>query len=516
MTMFKLNPLAAAVAATLSLGTGQALALSAFDAPEVDIYLSGASAPQNLLGQVANKLFDAGQGVFVFHDNGGTTGSFTDDGRSYRAYYGVVKNDPSIKASLHGKKVLIVNRAKGGSVWGVNPVARAEAIATLKIASADCVLNSGIYRCPEIGNDLTPTADNRVPDFGVSDVEPNMFKGPLNVEFGASQLDPNEAAVFNGTQFGASSLMMGVVATNAVPDTLPISHAEYGAMLSGLIGDWSQVADGSTSGAVAVCRRVQGSGTQASYNWYYNNFPCAQNGLHGTNASTAPARMSDSAGFNSTGLDLEDPNVGTTQNPILINPVVDGEGVYTVVENPSSGNVRDCLARAQSGTNHQFTGDDGKVYKVLFSNAPATKAIGVLSLDSLGSENGWSFRALDGAGKLAGIGSFACSNSDQLDCGIAPTKANHREGRYEFAVELSFQYRNAAVGNVPALAGLKKDTADQFIQFIGDPTVLNTLAAGPKEATIALPGIFDPTTDTNVAKATRNGNSCAPLQKLTF
>ena len=50
MTVFKLNPLAAAVAATLSLGSGQALALTAFDAPDVDIYLSGASAPQNLLG----------------------------------------------------------------------------------------------------------------------------------------------------------------------------------------------------------------------------------------------------------------------------------------------------------------------------------------------------------------------------------------------------------------------------------------------------------------------------------
>ena len=503
MTVFKLNPLAAAVAATLSLGTGQALALNAFDAPDVDIFLSGASAPQNLLGQVANKLFDATQGVFVFHDNGGTTGSFTDDGRSYRAYYGVVKSDPSIKATLHGKKVLIVNRAKGGSVWGVNPVARAEAIATLKIASADCVLNSGVYRCPEVGNDITPTADNRVPDFGVSDVAPNMFKGPLNVEFGATQLDPNEAAVFSGTQFGASSLMMGVVATNAVPDTLPISHAEYGAMLSGLIGDWSSVGDGSTSGAVEVCRRVQGSGTQASYNWYYNNFPCAQNGLHGTAASTKPARMVDSAGYDGT-------HAGTTADPILIDP----SAGYTVVENPSSGNVRDCLARAQSGTNHEFTGDDGKRYRVLFSNAPATKAIGVLSLDSLGSENGWSFRALDGAGKLTGIGSFACTNGNQLDCGIAPTKANHREGRYDFAVELSFQYRNAAVGGVPALAGLKKDTADQFIQFIGDPDVLNTLAAGPKEATIALPINFDPTTNTNVAKATRNGNSCSPLQKL--
>ncbi|MBC7161954.1 MAG: hypothetical protein H5U26_07595 [Immundisolibacter sp.] len=503
MTLFKLNPLAAACAAALSLSAGQALALTAFEAPDVDIYLSGASAPQNLLGEVANKLFDSSQGIFVYHDNNGSTNNFGDDGRSYRAYFGVVKADPSIKASLHGKKVLLVNRAKGGSVWGVNPVARAEAIATMKIDSASCTLNTGIYRCPEVGNDLTPTADNRVPDFGVSDVEPNMFKGPYNVEFGADQLDPTEAVVFDGTQFGASSLMMGIVATNAVPDTLPISRAEYGAMLSGLITDWGNVADGSISGPVAVCRRVQGSGTQASYNWFFNNFPCAQNSLHGTAASTPPARMADSAGYDSA-------HAGTSADPILIDP----SAGYTVVENPSSGNVRDCLARAQSGTDHTFTGDDGKVYKVRFSLAPATKAIGVLSLDSLNSENGWSFRALDGAGRInPATDAFECTNADQLECGIAPTKANHREGRYDFAVELSFQYRNTTAG-ASALGGLKKDVADEFIELIGDPAVLSTLAAGPKEATIALPINYDPTTNSNVAKATHYGNTCAPLQKF--
>jgi hypothetical protein len=505
MTLFKLNPLAAAVATTLGLGAGQALALTAFETPDVNIFLSGASAPQNLLGEVANKLFDTSQGVFVYHDNNGTPTNFGDDGRSYRAYFGVVKNDATITdPSLRGKKLLIVNRAKGGSVWGVNPVARAEAIATLKVANADCVLNAGIYRCPEVGNDLTPTADNRVPDFGVSDVEPNMFKGPLNVEFEAAELSATEVAVFNGTQFGASSLMMGIVATNAVPATLPISHAEYAAMLSGGITDWSNVADGSTTGAVAVCRRVQGSGTQASYNWFFNNFPCATNSQHGTSAHTEPARMTDSEGYDGG-------HLGTTADPFLIDP----SAGYTVVENPSSGNVRDCLARAQSGTDHEFTGDDGKRYKVQFSKAPATKAIGVLSLDSLDRENGWSFRALDGAGRINPVtDAFECTNADPLDCGIAPTKANHREGRYPFAVELSVQYRNAAVNGVPALTGLQKSAADQFITFIGDPDVLDTLAAAPREATIALPINFDPTTNANVAKATHFGNTCAPLKKL--
>jgi spermidine/putrescine-binding protein len=112
-----------------------------------------------------------------------------------------------------------------------------------------------------------------------------------------------------------------------------------------------------------------------------------------------------------------------------------------------------------------------------------------------------------------GVGTFSGTNTNQLDCGIAPTKANQREAAYDFSAELSFQYRNAAVGAVPALAGLKKDAANQFIKFVGDPDVLNTLGAAAKEATIALPINFDPTANSNVAKATRFGNSCAPLQK---
>ncbi len=529
---FKLNPIAAACAVALGLSAGSAMALTAFEAPDVEIFLSGASAPQNLLGGIATKLFDPVPGIFVYHDDNATTGTFTDDGVSYRAYYGVVKNDPSINPALVGKKVRLINRAKGGSVWGVNPVARAEAIANLKINSTDCVLNTSIYRCPQQGNDLVQaTATNRVPDFGVSDVEPNMFKGPLNVEFGASQLTATEAAIFNGTQFGASSLMMGIVATDGVPSTLKLSTADYGAMLSGLIGDWSSVGDGSVTGPVVVCRRVKGSGTQASYNWYFNNFPCTVNSLAGS-GSTAPTSMADSAGYDDgNGDGIPDGSAGTAGDPIEINPTMG----YTVVENPSSGNVRSCLNRANAGTDHTFTGDDGKTYKVLFTKPGLDKAMGVLSLDSLNNESGWSFRALDGAGRInPATDLFECTNdvSNDQKCGVAPTKANHRDGIYDFAVELSLQYRNATVNNTANPAGcvadgtcqtieglthvsnsLKKAFADDFIKFLGDPDVLDTLAAGPKEATMALPIAFTPDGVNNVAKATRFGNTCAPLQK---
>ena len=510
----KLNKLHVACTLAMAALSSQALALTAFDAPDATVYLSGASAPQNIMGALGLQMFDAAQGIFEFHDNGGTTATFTDDGRSYRAYFGVVKNDASFPASLRNKKILLINRAKGGSVWGVNPVARGERIATMQVASASCTLNTGIYRCPQVGVDPglgAQTGQEMTPDFGVSDVEPNLFKGPFNVEFGFTELTPAESAIFAGTQSGVNVLMMGFSATNAVPDNTYFSRSIYGSMLSGMIQDWSQV-DAAQSGPVVICRRVQGSGTQASYNWFFNNFPCTTNSIAGT-GNTSPARMTNSATYVLNGDAWT--GAGTTASPYIINPA-DG---YTVIENPSSGNVRDCLNKAQVGGNHEFTGDDGKRYRVTFG-AGGHKAIGVLSLDSSGSENGWKFRTMEGAGTYNGV------TNTTTGTGVAPSKDNLRDGRYDFASELSMQYRNAnlpaAPANyrpvaVPSLANdpnpLKKLFVDEFIKRAGDPDVLNAITSvGLKNATMALPISFDPTANTNVAKGTRYGNMCSPLQ----
>jgi hypothetical protein len=85
--------------------------------------------------------------------------------------------------------------------------------------------------------------------------------------------------------------------------------------------------------------------------------------------------------------------------------------------------------------------------------------------------------------------------------GVHPSKANLIEGKYEFASELTMQYRND-------LTGVKKDFADFFIARAGDPA-FNTSAW-----VAALPPAYDPTTTANVAKATRFGNMCSPLQRL--
>ncbi|MFH1869381.1 MAG: hypothetical protein ABIK82_01360 [Pseudomonadota bacterium] len=491
----QINKLAAACAVALAGLAAPAFALTAFDTPDLKVYLSGASAPDNFLETLATGMFTGVKGTdwFAYVDNG--------DGKQQRAFFGTMKGVvDGVPATLAGKKVLFIKRSTGGSVFGVNPVARAEALAILKVDAGVCsnvsVPAGYNYKCPVVGVDPgvgTPTGEELVADFGVSDVGPALFKEPYNVEFGKTQLSPAEVAGMTVTQ--VNTLAMGLAVTNAIPDTTYISRAIYGAMLSGNIGDWTQVDAALAPAAgtqVVVCRRVPGSGTQTSYNWFFNNFPCATNSIAGS-GNTQPTRMSDSASGIVSGS-------GISTDPYVIDP----SAGYTVLENSSSGNVADCMTKAAGGGVHTFKDEEGKSYSVNFGTG-GYGAVAVLSVDSLGkssnASNKWSYRSLDGAGMYydsdAGTAVVPASTGN----GVHPSKDNLIEGKYEFAAELTMQYRND-------LAGLKKDFADFFIARAGDPA-FNT---NPWVA--ALPPAYDPTTTANVAKGTRFGNMCAPLQRL--
>ncbi len=502
----KLKHIAIASAMALAGVSSQAFALGAFDAADETIFLSGASAPDAFLASIATGLFTgtAADPIFTYKDDNGTAAT-TDDGKLYTAYFGVVKTDASIPASLHGKKVRLIKRSDGGSVWGVNPVARASSIATLKIASASCTLTgTNTYACPKVGVDPgvgTPTGDEMVPDFGVSDVAPNMFKGPLNVEFGQSELSADEVAGL--TVKGVNTLMMGLAVTNAVPTTTYFDRANYGAMLNGSITEWIAAGAAAAPAAgnqVVVCRRVPGSGTQTSYNWFFSNFPCTTNSIAGSGA-LEPSRMGVNALIDTDAV----PNDGLTAATAF---EIDPTAGYTVIENSSSGLVRTCLNKAQNGGVHEFIDEEGKYYKVNFGSG-GYGAIGVLSVDSHGketnaTEGGWSFRNMDGAGAL---GTASSSDQTVTGTGVAPTQANLMEGKYEFAGELTMQYRND-------LSGLKKDFADEFIKRAGAASFQKkwTAALFPNETPVVnAAGVL---TSTNIARATRNGNMCAPLQKL--
>jgi hypothetical protein len=502
----QLKTLALAVAATLVTAPAFAVSNPETVAGVQKIVMSGASAPDGFIKSAVEEMLKPG--YFTYRNND-LTSAF-----QYRAWYGQAK--AGIPGVAENTPILFVKRSKGGSVWGVNPVARASRIESLDFStctqggSADGTSYS--YFCGVKGLDsddpnfANPALNNGVvSDMGVSDLAPAIFKAPYNVEFGQNELSSAEVAAL--TVKPVNTLMMGFVATSAVPLTTRITRSDYGNMLMGNIQDWTQIDETLTGNTqVVVCRRVNGSGTQASYNWYFNNFPC-QSAFSG---AVPPASMVDSSASGIVG------GSGTQADPYLIDPTAG----YTVVNNSTSGDVRNCLIRAQTNQNHTFRADDGKFYRIQFGNSTQPfKAIGVLSLDSYattGEGTQWSFRMMDGAGSFAPATQTASAGA----YGIAPSKANLRTGAWDLAVELTMQYRNRTVVNpqgdsVLALTGVKKAFADELIKRSGDPAkiALNS----KKNAYAAVPDYYDPyanaINEEHVALGSRGGNMCRPLQR---
>lgn len=475
----KFNTLAVATTLAMAGLSTQAFAVqtlsSASDTPDVTIYLSGASAPDAFLSSISAGMFNSGYYVYV--DNAG--------GTSFSGYFGVTKNDASIPVALRDKKVKLIKRSAGGSVWGVNPVARAQGIRTMStvIGGTGCTLSSGAagavagtYACPIVGSDAN-VADpaNAVPDFGVSDVNPKLFKG-LNNEFGFSPLSAAEVAVL--TVKGANTVMMGYPITNSIPNSTYVNKSLFGSLLKGDITTWSTlgVATPAAGDQVIVCRRTPGSGTQSMYNLHFSNFPCSTN-------STEPARMDVNPAVSGT---------GTSADPFVIDPTLG----YTVLENAGSGDVRNCLAKAQAGGVHTFKDEQGKSYSVNFGTG-GYGAIGVLSVDSHGKESGWTFRNVDGAGELA---AGVSTSQVVVGTGVAPTQANLIEGNYEFSGEATYQYRSG-------LSGLKKAFADEFIKRAGAPAFQSKWTAALPSDTNIPDGVLA------ISKASHFGDMCAPLQR---
>ena len=315
-------------------------------------------------------------------------------------------------------------------------------------------------------------------------VEPQMFKAPYNTEPGQAQAD-----VSGLTSLATYAVLFGVPVTTSVPSTTYISKAALAGMLNGDVQDWNLVDAAIPAGTnVVVCRRVQGSGTQATYNSLLGHFPCETGSIAGT-GTVSPSTAADSASValgTATG-------TGTAADPFVISPM-DG---YTIVESDSSGKVRDCLKAAKNGSGVTgsngpitFQAGDGSYYRIDFGTGNYA-AVGTLSLDSAGQENGWSFRSLDG---------------------VAPTKANLIDVKYDTVSEQSMQYR----ADLLPTTSIKRKFLDLFIKRVGDPAVLAGISdVAVRDSIAALPiNGNTPATSTNVMKGTRYGNSCSPIRQL--
>lgn len=485
----------------------------------ITVYMSGASAPDSFIDTIMVGMLKPGFYKYT-------------SGTDYRLYLG--------ELAASNQKIVFIKRSKGGSAFGVNPIGETDPaktkLQTLALNPTDCptaaVAGGAVGTCNPVGFDPgfgVPNGKEMAPDFGASDVAPFMFKEPYNVEFGASQLNDTSAMIIRGV----NTAMMGIVTTAAVPDTLQISNADVQAMLTGNVVDWNTIGAGidtatDTKTNVVVCRRWPGSGTQSSYNWYFNNFPCSVNSLtSGVSGATVPSRMSDSYGYAGAN------GKGTQDGSKAANAIgIDVTQGFTVLENSGSGDVRACLKAANNKAEYNFKSEDGKFYTANFNTAPAGdtankgyRAIGVLSLDSQGktstsaddggAESAWFFRALNGTGRFYANGQKclvgatlpapgAAPVGGTTAAGVCPNYTELRSGHYDFAGELTMQYPSSMTSSP------KFPFINEFITRAGDPVFQQPWV-------MALPGgAYVPNGSNAVSFASRQGNQCGPLVRGTY
>lgn len=451
-------------------------------APRV-FFLAGASAVQGGLTAIESSLF--------------TAGSFRLANSSSKDYEAIAGTLAAGTGPWAGKTAIFIYRVKGGSIHGVNSVVLSTPIETLVVKSGNCGssgagTSSDPYICDK--SDGTAAKPHLVPDAGVSDVHPKFFQNPYNTEgeTPADALTPDQLLAAFGTK-GIKPLFtlpFAPAVTNNV--TVALNRAAVASIMTGNVGKWNQVDSSLPADDIVICRRVQGSGTQAVFNNYFGGYPCDVN-------SNAPAARDAGGGWDG------------------VNYTITGsDGGLVVIENSTSGDVRNCLKAAANpaGATYNTSDRDGNPISVTF--LPKTgghKAIGTLSMDSVGSSNasnGWSFRSLDGSGTVDCTGTCPATTAPTTSgTGKFPLQASVMDGTWDLQGVVSY--------NVPLRTSVASNPKGGIASRLGalaqDPAVLATVN-NFKWVAAALPAPFTTFTGAGVTRATYlGGDQCAPLNR---
>lgn len=257
----------ALAAAALCAGQAYALDNATLNAgATVKVYVSGATALTAAIG-----------GLFTQNCNATTRTDYTytttpNFGRIYTCAL-AAGNQLGLPA---GTNVAFQKRDAGGSGFGVYPIANNTAID---------FINPATCTGPATGAGTCTALFQRTADGGVSDVEPAMFAAAANTppEFVGTSIGPNATSVqINQTIFGlavSNALYTALQTEQATAGQPTVPQQAIGQMLrSGF--DYINIAwklllptTGASSSQVNICRRVNGSGTQASANRFFLEYP---------------------------------------------------------------------------------------------------------------------------------------------------------------------------------------------------------------------------------------------------
>lgn len=436
------------------------------------VFVSGASAVQKGFVDMIGTMFT---GTTKYFSLASSKGSAVDKA-DYVAIAGTLAAGTGAWA---GEKTIIIYRLKGGSVYGVNPVARNTSITSLDVTDATCGSSgagtaSSPYQC---------TTNSRIPDAGVSDVAPILFQSPVNTEGEVAADALSEAERAELTSSAIYGLSFGIPVTSNVPASVKFTRSTVAAIMTGNVGTWDAV-DSSLSGEIVVCRRVPGSGTQAVMNLWAGNYPCSAD-------SQQPADRDASGAW----------DAGTRAFT-----AANGAGGLIVIENSTSDDVKSCLDKAVVGGTFAGKDRDGNAVAVNFG-AGGYKAIGVLSMDSLKdskSAGNWQFRSLDGAGKMTWDVTSAAPVT--TGTGKFPTKEAYENGDWDLQGWISF--------NIPSrTTGAKLELLNKFVANAGDPAKLGVIG-DLKNVAMAIPGDPNGYTGAQTLDAVYlGGNQCAPYNR---
>ncbi|MGE0486281.1 MAG: substrate-binding domain-containing protein [Gammaproteobacteria bacterium] len=506
--MQSISRLAAALAVVAAVPATQAAPLitdfdpADFDANVIVVNTSGASAQRSAINQFSKLVCDGGVFREYRDDNGTTVGG---SWRSYFCQFAATwpNGDPN---PLAGQKVLFNTRTKGGSVWGVIPVQENYSVEMMNILSPTCSLVGSRYHCTWDNSNRTPTAaangecDFAVieggvsgrpvangqsticvrPDLGASDEEPSFFTDENLPALFAEQ--PDESKLVKASLFGVQfapevTLPVYRVLQEAQgilnpgdpddydnPNTAPsLTKEQLSAIFSGEITNWNQIATpvgtpwpDFNQGSLGLCRRTNGSGTQAGATRYLFSRP-------GKCGGTVFMVTDNTAADGSANGTCDD--------------AANGQLCY--VENSGSDDVNTCLDR-MNGV--------GAPINTFFAGIDPTLKMGAIGFNAIEKPS------------VPGVSQWRFVKVD----GVAPTTENGVTGEWDWAYENSMQ---APATPVPARAPATATVTAAMLAQLGDPAVVDLLGT-PGNWALRDNGFTPSTVAPLVGFGSRLGNSC--------
>jgi ABC-type phosphate transport system substrate-binding protein len=401
----------AAAAVGAAANSASALDISAYNpSTATNVYISGSTALDNTLVNAA--IETAGPGGLCAAGSAdiyyvGTTSSYTQ-----RMVFCTASSSSGITGPLAIFKESTVGSANGvqpliyaakGAATGlsfINPAAISDSVcATVATVAATGDFASYVNHsgCP-----TGAVTTNAIPTGGFSDVEAAILRTPTNAPISASDastylsgsptLDQVWAVALTKNAYYALQAAEGLTSGDLPANAPSLSKQEVAGLMSGNVSGWSELGLSPTDDFVYLCRRDNGSGTEASFEAYFLGARCSLSSL------LVPAE-------------------GTTS------------GANYVWANASGGAVRTCLQHMYAG------GTQVGYYSSVSTNFPASHqyAIGFLNTEITASN-------LSGAGD-----SFRLVAVD----GVLPTIANVQNGYWPyFSTGVAYQVKKGS--NIPS------------------------------------------------------------------